>query len=87
MSENNHKVGFKVAKHPSRVEIYIDRNRINAESFYLLNKDGKRLSEDEIMDLEVDNAELEVRDIEGIAIVMNKETFDKFCETWRNFHE
>ena len=38
------------------------------------------------MDLEFNIAELEVMNIEDIALLMNKETFDKFCELWRGFH-
>ena len=86
MPENNHKVGFKLESNPSSIDIYIDRERINAIGFYPVDKNRKRINLEEKMDLEFDVAELEVRDIAEIAAVMNKETFDKFCEFWKKFH-
>lgn len=86
MAENNHKVGFKLEKNPTRIEIYIDRERINAIGFYPIDNNRKRINLEEEMDLGFDVAELEVRDIEEIAAVMNKETFDKFCELWNKYH-
>lgn len=38
------------------------------------------------MDLEFNIAQLEVMDIEDIALLMNEETFEKFCKLWRRFH-
>lgn len=86
MPENNHKVGFKLEKNPSRIDIYIDKERINAIGFYPIDKNRKRINLEEEMDLEFNVAELEVRDIAEIALLMNKETFDKFCELWKMFH-
>ena len=86
MPENNHKIGFKLEKNPSRIDIYIDKERINAIGIYPVSGNGRRASEQEVMDLEFNISELEVRDIEDIALLMNKETFDKFCELWRKFH-
>ena len=34
----------------------------------------------------MDRVELRVMDIEDIAHIMNKETFEKFCKLWREYH-
>ena len=91
MSENNHKLGIKIpdtSKYPCcmGIQIYIDKERINAIGLYPLDKDKRRIDLDGEMDLEFNIAELEVMNIEDIALLMNKETFDKFCELWRGFH-
>lgn len=89
MSENNHTLGIKIpktSKYCVGVQIYIDRERINAIGLYRLNKDGKRASELDEMNLEFNVMELEVRDIEDIALLMSKGTFNKFCELWRKYH-
>lgn len=89
MQENNHTLGIKlpkISKYCVGVQIYIDRERINAIGLYMFNKDGRRASELDEMDLEFNVMELEVRDIEDIAVLMNEETFNKFCELWRGFH-
>lgn len=89
MSENNHKLGLKLpdtSKYCMGVQVYIDRKRINAIGIYPVSGNGRRASEQEIMDLEFNISELEVRDIEDIALLMNKETFDKFCELWNKYH-
>lgn len=91
MSENNHKLGIKIpntSKYPCcmGVQIYIDKERINAIGLYPLDKDKRRIDLDGEMDLEFNIAELEVMNIEDIALLMNKETFDKFRELWRGFH-
>ena len=86
MADNNHKVGFKLEKNPTRIEIYIDRERINAIGFYPIDNNRERINLEEEMGLEFNVAELEVRDIAEIALLMNKETFEKFCELWRGFH-
>lgn len=89
MSENNHKLGIKVPEYTgccNGIQIYIDRERINAIGLYPLDGKGRRAENFEGMDLEFDILELEVRDIEDIAVLMNEETFNKFCELWRKFH-
>lgn len=89
MPENNHNLGLKfpdTSKYCMGVQVYIDKERINAIGLYPLDKDKRRVAVDGEMDLEFNVAELEVRDIEDIALLMNKETFDKFCELWREFH-
>lgn len=89
MSESNHKLGLKLpdgSKYCMGVQVYIDRERINAIGIYPVSGNERRASEQEIMDLEFNISELEVRDIEDIALLMNKETFDKFCELWKTFH-
>ncbi len=81
--ENNHEIGFKIAEKPTRVEVYIDRSRINALRFEPVDRTPVSNNE---FDLELKNAELEVIDIEDIALIMNEETFNRFCELWREFH-
>lgn len=88
MSEN-HKVEIKIPEYKgccTGIQIYIDRERINALGLYPLNGEGRRVENLVGADLEFDVLELEVRDIEDIAVLMNKETFDKFCELWRKYH-
>lgn len=91
MENNAHKISFKISENPVRVEVYIDRDRICPIGLYPLNKDGHRLSEEEMEKLEpdfaIDCAELEVRNIRDIAVAMNEETFNQFCELWREFHD
>lgn len=92
MSKNNHKLGIKMpdtSKYPCCVgiQIYIDRERINAIGLYPLDENKRRIDLSGEMDLEFNIAELEVTNIEDIALLMNKETFDKFCELWKMFHE
>jgi len=88
MDENNHKIRFKI--NCGVISVYIDKDRINAVGFYPLNEYGKRLSEEEMDELDpdcvIDCAELEVRGIEDIAITMNEETFNQFCELFRKYH-
>lgn len=87
---NNHKLGLKFPKTSKccvSIQVYIDRDRINAIGLYPLGKDKRRIDNLDEFDLEFNVMELEVLDIEDIAIMMNKENFDRFCETWRNFHE
>lgn len=89
MSENNHKLGLKLpdtSKYCMGVQVYIDRERINAIGLYPLDENKRRIDLNGEMDLEFNIAELEVMNIEDIALLMNKETFDKFCELWRGFH-
>lgn len=91
MSENNHKLGIKIpetSKNPCcmGIQIYIDKERINAIGLYPLDKDKRRVDFDGEMDLEFNIAELEVRDIEDIALLMNEKTFGKFCEIWKAYH-
>ena len=88
MPENNHKLGIKIpdnSKYPCcmGIQIYIDRERINAIGLYPLDENKRRIDLNGEMDLEFNIAELEVMNIE---LLMNKETFDKFCELWRGFH-
>lgn len=86
--KNTHSVGLKIQTKPPMIEIYIDRDRINALSFYPTNEIGRRLSDEEMlkMDFEIKNAEIEVRDIYDIAIAMNEKTFNEFCKMWRKYH-
>lgn len=88
-SGNRHEIRFKI--NCGVISVYIDKNRINPIGFYPLNEYGKRLSEEEMEDLEpdciVNCAELEVRCIEDIALTMNEETFTQFCELWREIHD
>lgn len=91
MPENNHKLGIKIpdtSKYPCcmGIQIYIDRERINAIGLYPIDENNRRVDLDGEMDLEFNIAELEVMNIEDIALLMNKETFDKFCEFWKMFH-
>lgn len=91
MSENNHKLGIKIpdaSKYPCcmGIQIYIDRERINAIGLYPLDENKRRIDINGEMDLEFNIAELEIMNIEDIALLMNKETFEKFCELWREFH-
>lgn len=91
MAKNNHKLGVKlpdISKNCCQgIQVYIDRERINAIGFYALDRSGRRIDDVEKLDLEYDVMELEVRDIDDIALLMNKETFEKFCELWRRYHE
>lgn len=91
MSENNHKLGIKIpdtSKYPCcmGIQIYIDTERINAIGLYPIDENNRRIDLNGEMDLEFNIAELEVMNIEDIALLMNKETFEKFCELWRGFH-
>lgn len=91
MSENNHKLGIKMpdtSKYPCcmGIQICIDRERINAIGLYPLDENKRRIDLNGEMDLEFNIAELEVMNIEDIALLMNKETFDKFCELWNKYH-
>ncbi len=81
--ENSHEIGFKIAEKPTRVDVYIDRSRINALRFEPV--DRTPVSNDEF-DIELKSAKLEVMDIEDIALAMNEGTFNKFCELWRELH-
>lgn len=53
---------------------------------YPINKDERRIEDLENLDFEVDTYELEVRNIEDIALLMNEETFDRFCNLWKEYH-
>lgn len=89
MSKNNHKLGIKLpntSKYCMGIRVYIDRERINAIRICPISGNGRMASEQEVMDLEFNVSEIEVRDIEDVALLMNKETFEKFCELWRGFH-
>lgn len=90
MTNNNHKLGVKLPDTSKNclqsIQIYIERERVNAIGLYALDKDGRRIDDAEKLDLEYDVMELEVRDIEDIALLMNKETFERFCELWRRYH-
>lgn len=89
MTNSNPKLGLKFTKTSKcclGIEVYIDRERINAIALYPLDRDRKRVSNAEELDLEFNIAELKVRDIEDIALLMNKETFDRFCELWMRYH-
>ncbi len=83
MGDDTHKIGFKIGEHPSRIDVYIDRSRINALRFEPV--DRTPVPNDEF-DLELESAKLEVMGIEDIAFVMNEETFNKFCDLWKEFH-
>lgn len=88
--ENNHKIGLilpKSARYCVGVTACIDRERINAIGLYPVDRDGRKLSPEQMLDYEWNAAELEVANIEEIAFLMNKETFEKFCELWREYHE
>lgn len=52
-----------------------------------LGENRQRIDLNKEMDLEFNVAELEVRDIDDIALLMNEETFEKFCELWRRYHK
>lgn len=69
------------------ITVCIDRERVNALGLYPVDKDGRRLDFGTELDFEWDAMELEVANIEEIAFLMNKETFEKFCELWREYHE
>lgn len=88
MKQNNQKLELKILDSPNKclgIKVYIDRKRINA--LRLDFPDANRIIEDgEKTDFEFD-VELEVHDIEDIALLMNEETFNKFCEMWRIYHE
>lgn len=86
----NHQLGLKLpdtSKYCMGVQAYIDRERINALGLYPLDKDGRRIENLENLDFEFDIYELEVGNIEEIAYLMNEETFGRFCEIWRMYHE
>lgn len=88
--ENSHKIGFilpKSSRYCMGVTVCIDRERINAMGLFPTDKNGRRLSPEQMMDTEWNIAELEVANIEEIAFLMNKETFEKFCKLWREYHE
>lgn len=88
--EANHKLGIvlpKTSRYCCGVRICIDGERINAIGLYPTDRDGRRLDSVEKMDFESQIWELEVANIEEIAFLMNKETFEKFCELWREYHE
>lgn len=88
--ESNHKIGLilpKSSRYCMGVTVCIDRERINAMGLFLTDKNGRRLSPEQMMDTEWNIAELEVANIEEIAFLMNKETFEKFCKLWREYHE
>lgn len=90
MSDNNHEFGIKIPEYKGycqAVQFYIDRKRINAISMCPLDIDGRKIDDLEKMDLEYNIAELEVQDIEDIALLMNEETFNKFCKLWSEYHE
>lgn len=89
-SDNIHNIGIYVTKSHPVVKIFIDKNRVNAFSLYPADKDGRKLTDEEINGLEEVisyDAELEVLNIDDIALLMNKESFDRFCELWKEFHE
>lgn len=91
MSEKNHKLGIEIPKkytgYCQAIQFYIDKERVNsALGLYPLNKEGNRVESFEEMDFAFDALELEVRDIGEIAYWMNKETFEKFCNLWREYH-
>lgn len=88
--ENNHKLGLilpKSTRYCMGVTVCIDRERINAMGLYPVDMDGRKLSPEQMLDTEWSVAELEVANIEEIAFLMNKETFEKFCKLWRGYHE
>lgn len=90
MENSEHKLGLKFPKTSKcclDVEVYIDRHRINAISLCNLCGDSQGTSNPDEFDLELNVAELKVRDIDDIAFMMNKETFERFCESWRVYHE
>lgn len=90
MIENNHTLEIKLpktSKYCVGVQVYIDGERINAIGLYPSDRDGIRISDLDKMDLEYNVMKLEVRDIEDIALLMDKETFYQFCDIWRRFHE
>lgn len=68
------------------ITVCIDRNRINALGLYPVDKDGRRIDYLEEIDFECEIRELEVKNIEEIAFLMNEETFERFCELWREYH-
>lgn len=87
--ESNHKLGLifpKTSRYCMGVTVCIDRERINAIGLHPVDRDGRKLSPEQMMDMEWNVAELEVANIEEIAFLMNKETFEKFCKLWREYH-
>lgn len=79
----NHEVIFRIMHDPMMACVYIDGNRINAQSICKIQKRNDIPYEAE---LTMDRVELRVMDIEDIAHIMNKETFEKFCKLWREYH-
>lgn len=89
MSKSNHKLGVKMPKNfgcCNGINIYIDKEKINAIGLYPIDRSGSRIENLEENDFELDVLELEVCDMEDIALLMNEETFEKFCKLWREFH-
>lgn len=91
MHKDNNKLGIEFPKQSdfpccTCVQISIDRERVNAVGLYPINKDERRIEDLENLDFEVDTYELEVRNIEDIALLMNEETFDRFCNLWKEYH-
>lgn len=90
MKKEKHKLGIKLPTNfncCNGINIYIDREKVNAIGLYPLDKNGRRIDLGEEMDFEFEFAELEVRDIEDIALLMSRENFDRFCKSWRAYHE
>lgn len=101
MSKANHKLGleFPNGRCCNSIKVFIDGKRINsAIGLYPLDDEGKRMKEPEgleeakemmgkaKMDWTERIVELEVGNIKDIALLMNEETFNKFCELWRIYH-
>ena len=87
--DKKHTLGIKLP-HTSKccvgIQLTIGRKRINAVGLYKLDKDGRRIDDLEELDLEFVVYELEVRDMDDIAFLMDEENFNKFCELWREYH-
>lgn len=83
MVEENHKLGLIYCQ---SIIVCIDMQMVNVESLYAIDKCDRKINAEDI-DVEFEALEVKVKGIEDIALVMNRETFDRFCELWREYHD
>lgn len=83
MPDNTHELGLKISDNPMIVSVYIDGKHVNAWS---VDTETRQI-ETPCGFTFLQSANLELVDIRDIAYIMNKETFEKFCKLWREYHE
>lgn len=83
MPDSTHELGLKISDNPMMVSVYIDGNHVNAWS---VDTETKPIETPFGFDF-LQRVKLELVDINDIAYIMNKETFEKFCKLWREYHE
>lgn len=82
MQDNIHEMAIKMPEQVKGVSVYIDGRYVNALD---VSAERKHLeTPDGVVFLE--HVNLTIANIKDIAYIMNKETFEKFCKLWREYH-